>query len=154
MGPHSAALARCDFYRRTCGLPAELALADPDRIVLPVGGDFGAIVMPEDTGRRVALGLRSKGPVIEHPRSHRWTFIYGLGRVASDIAEELSRLDISIVEHGQVVVLPSPADESARFRLWVQHPERRSLPPLFHLLAVTRGVIRHHAVATGDRSWA
>jgi len=149
-----AAAARCAYYRDTCGLFAEVALGNSDRIVLPIGVDVGAFVMSKDTGSRVLTSLRAARrpvPVIEHPRSGRWTFLCGLVHLRSDAMEELDRLGVTVVEDGHMVVLPSPFDEFSAFRLWVQHPgEYRPLPPMSLVLGSIRAAKRldvHNSMA-------
>lgn len=126
-------LTRCEHYRRMFGLHAELEWGSPDRIVMPIGVDVGALVTSSDLGRRALPMLGPSGvaiPIVDHPRSGRWTFLTAAGWMPPDLAERLARLGTHVAEHGQLVVLPSPTDEQTHFRSWIQQPFARQLPLL------------------------
>lgn len=143
-------VARRRYYRELCSLPAEIALNNPDRIVLPVGGGIGAAAMSADLGRTVLVGLRGSGragPIVEYPPCRRWAFICEYGVVADDVAAELQRFGVTIVDFGHVVILPSLADEISGIRLWVSHPgDSRPLPTMLMVLTEVRDAVGRHVI--------
>ncbi|OLZ45974.1 hypothetical protein BS330_38790 [Amycolatopsis keratiniphila subsp. nogabecina] len=135
---------RCAFYRNEYCLPA---VVDPvaRRIVLPVGGLVGAVSMPRDLGRRVLAGLRVRmlgGPVIERPRTERWTFITGPGHKPNEaVFADLLRFGASVAPLGDHVVLPSPDDERLDLWRWECKPTARGdFPPQSAVIATTRAM--------------
>ncbi|MEU1958506.1 hypothetical protein [Nocardia sp. NPDC019255] len=123
------AFARCRRYRDEHGL---YALVDPilGRIMLEVGS-VGAVVMPAAFGRRVLERLAAgpeprPGPIIAHPRAHRWTFLTGPtdnSYLDTALFADLFRICASIALPGSHIVLPSPADEHGGYRTWVVAPD-------------------------------
>ncbi|GAB2649841.1 hypothetical protein [Nocardia goodfellowii] len=137
------AIARCRRYRKDHGL---YGLVDPalGRIMLEVGA-VGAVVMPAPLGERVrallARDQASTGPVIAHPRSGRWTFLTGptdSSFLDTALFSDLFRVCASVALPGTRVVLPSPADEQADYRLWIDPPQRDFRPLLGDVVAATR----------------
>ncbi|MBF6463753.1 DNA-directed RNA polymerase subunit beta [Nocardia beijingensis] len=117
-------VSRCLFYRR-CGLAAAVQ-PELGRIVVPAGR-VGAITMPARLGQEVKALMQVRrcalGPIISHPRSGRWTYL-----VRPDLPDEvglfaeLFRSNVSVARYGAQIALPSPADRSPSFRVWVEPP--------------------------------
>ncbi|MFR9750177.1 hypothetical protein ACL02S_03965 [Nocardia sp. 004] len=138
--------ARCVRYVRELRLPATL---DPGsrHILLRIGIDYGAISMPTELGEQVLRRLTHEGiagPVIDHPRARRWTFLTGPARpgpLSTSVSAELFRLYVTVAGAGCQVVLPSPDDERTGYRIWIRSPEsiaRR--PSLDTVIAAMRTV--------------
>jgi hypothetical protein len=135
---------RCAFYRSEYCLPAAVDVAT-QRILLPIGGLVGAVIMPLDLGRRVLAGLRVRmlaGPVVERPHTQRWTFITGPGHTLDEtVFADLLRLGASITPQGDNVVLPSPEDERLGLWRWESTPKALSdFPPQSAVIATTRAM--------------
>ncbi len=119
---------RCVRYRRELHLPAKIDF-DSRRILLQIGAHYGAVTMPGDLGERVQAKLREAaiaGPVVDHPRARRWTFLTGPCRpdsLTATASAELFRLYATVACAGSQIVLPSPDDERTGYRTWVQEPE-------------------------------
>ncbi|APE35710.1 hypothetical protein BOX37_19110 [Nocardia mangyaensis] len=135
---------RCVRYRRELHLPAVI---DPDsrRILLQIGAHYGAVTMPGDLGERVQARLRGAaiaGPVVDHPRARRWTFLTGPCRpdtLTPTASAELFRLYTTVACHGSQIVLPSPEDERTGYRTWVQAPDAAdNRPPLDAVIEAVR----------------
>ncbi|MBF6167565.1 DNA-directed RNA polymerase subunit beta [Streptomyces gardneri] len=117
-------VSRCRFYRQ-CGLAAAVQ-PELGRIIVPAGR-VGAITMPARLGQEVKALMQVRraalGPIISHPRSKRWTYL-----VRPDLPDEvglfaeLFRLDVSVARCGAQIALPSPADRSPCFRVWIEPP--------------------------------
>ncbi len=143
---------RCVRYRRESHLPASVDPAS-HHILLEVGARYGAITMPEDLGERVRQQLNRAGvtgPIVHHPRAHRWTFITGPGSPSTAVAAELFRLYTTVACAGSPVVLPSADDERTGYRVWVEPPgEADAVPPLDTVIEAARaasgGSARPHA---------
>ncbi|WP_228782753.1 DNA-directed RNA polymerase subunit beta [Nocardia abscessus] len=116
---------RCQFYRKTCGLPARVR-PDLGQIIV-LAGSVGAIIMPAELGGRVKGHLQNRqlqlGPIVSHPRSKRWTFL-----ITPDVPDEtrlfaeLFRVNVSVSRVGAQIALPSPGARQAGFRVWVRPP--------------------------------
>lgn len=137
---------RCVRYRRELHLPATI---DPDsrRILLQIGAHYGAVTMPGDLGERVQARLRGAaiaGPVVDHPRARRWTFLTGPCRpdtLTTTASAELFRLYATVACSGSQIVLPSPDDERTGYRTWVQAPEAAdNRPPLHAVIDAARAL--------------
>ncbi|MFE3617945.1 hypothetical protein, partial [Streptomyces anulatus] len=104
---------RCVRYRRELHLPAKIDF-DSRRILLQIGAHYGAVTMPGDLGERVQARLREAaiaGPVVDHPRARRWTFLTGPCRpdsLTATASAELFRLYATVACAGSQIVLPSP----------------------------------------------
>ncbi|MEC3918106.1 hypothetical protein [Nocardia sp. CDC160] len=127
---------RCVQYRREFHLPASIDPASR-HILLEIGNRYGAITMPADLGERVQERLRQAdlaGPVVDHPRARRWTFITGPARpetLSKSVAAALFRLYATVACSGAQVVLPSADDERTGYRTWIHSPESSdTVPPL------------------------
>ncbi|MBF6574096.1 hypothetical protein [Nocardia farcinica] len=134
--------ARCWTYRIECGLPAVVEQSTERIVVLLLDGAIDAISAPVTPGVAAAQRLTSRGlvvPLIEHPRSHRVTFLTAAGLGPHPSQDRLVHLNV--VVGGRPVVLPSPADERSGYRRWVQRPNRsQPLPPMSTVLdALTDG---------------
>jgi hypothetical protein len=132
---------RCEYYRTECGLPAQLV--EDDRIVLQLGGVFGAVTMPVGLGRKVIASLQGRAmpaPALAHPGGQRWTLLSGPGTVTLEEVAALVPLGVSVVGETAVVVLPSPETEALDLWHWVQQPSQADLPPQAALLATTRAM--------------
>ncbi|MET8773419.1 DNA-directed RNA polymerase subunit beta [Nocardia sp. NPDC004654] len=124
--------SRCMYYRRVCDLPAVLDPPALGRIVV-TASYVGALIVPARLGQAVKTQMRQRGngvgPVLSHPRSKRWSFL-----IRPDLPDdvrlfaEMFRLDVSVVRTGGTIALPSPADECAMFRCWVELPRSRFRP--------------------------
>ncbi|MDO3646751.1 hypothetical protein [Nocardia mangyaensis] len=137
---------RCVRYRRELHLPAVI---DPDsrRILLQIGAHYGAVTMPGDLGERVQARLRGAtiaGPVVDHPRARRWTFLTGPCRpdtLTPTASAELFRLYTTVACHGSQIVLPSPEDERTGYRTWVKAPDAAdNRPPLDAVIEAVRAL--------------
>ncbi|MEU0870237.1 hypothetical protein [Nocardia brasiliensis] len=135
---------RCVQYRREFHLPASI---DPTsrRILLHIGTHYGAITMPADLGARVQQRLEQAdiaGPVVDHPRAKRWTFLTGPHRpdtLSAAVSAELFRMYATVACTGSQVVLPSPDDERTGYRTWIRPPEPATTrPPLTAVIEATR----------------
>ncbi|WP_338762737.1 hypothetical protein V7968_35935 [Nocardia vulneris] len=135
---------RCVQYRREFHLPASI---DPTsrRILLHIGTHYGAITMPADLGARVQQRLEQAdiaGPVVDHPRAKRWTFLTGPYRpdtLSAAVSAELFRMYATVACTGSQVVLPSPDDERTGYRTWIRPPEPATTrPPLTAVIEATR----------------
>lgn len=64
------------------------------------------------------------GPIVAHPRSHRWTFLVRPDRALQsiDLYAEMFRLGVTITPVGGEIALPSPADDVGGYRTWVIPP--------------------------------
>ncbi|WP_338039702.1 hypothetical protein [Nocardia mangyaensis] len=122
-------------------------MIDPDsrRILLQIGAHYGAVTMPGDLGERVQARLRGAaiaGPVVDHPRARRWTFLTGPCRpdtLTPTASAELFRLYTTVACHGSQIVLPSPEDERTGYRTWVQAPDAAdNRPPLDAVIEAVR----------------
>lgn len=128
---------RCVRYRRELHLPAVIE-PDSRRILLQIGAHYGAVTMPGDLGERVQARLRAAaiaGPVVDHPRARRWTFLTGPCRpetLTPTASAELFRLYTTVACAGSQIVLPSPEDERTGYRTWVQAPEAADQRPPAH----------------------
>ncbi|TLF60645.1 DNA-directed RNA polymerase subunit beta [Nocardia cyriacigeorgica] len=120
---------RCVYYRRVCGLPASIDPPELGRIVMRADLVW-ALMMPAGLGALVKCDLQRRrgreggvGPIMSHLRSNRWTFL-----IRPDLPDEtplfaeMFRLNVSVVRIGATIALPSPADEGAQFRRWVELP--------------------------------
>ncbi|WP_067678031.1 hypothetical protein [Nocardia miyunensis] len=132
---------RCVQYRCESHLPASVDPAS-HHILLEVGSRYGAITMPADLGERVQRRLDRAGvagPVVDHPRARRWTFITGPGSPSTSVSAELFRLYATVACAGSPVVLPSADDERTGYRVWVQPPgEADAVPPLETVIEAAR----------------
>ncbi len=124
--------SRCDYYRRICDLPAAFDPSRPDRIVMPTTTVWG-LIMPTALGQAVQAEMRKRqaepGPILSHPRSHRWTFL-----IQPDLPEddrsfaEMFRSNVSVVRTGGTIALPGPSERGAEFRVWVEPPRSAFRP--------------------------
>ncbi|GAB4589952.1 hypothetical protein [Nocardia sp. IFM 10818] len=136
------ALARCRRYRKEHGLYGVVD-SQLGRIMLEVGA-VGAVTMPADIGARVRDHLKAVhrcGPVIVHPRSHRWTFLTGPtdgSYLDMALFSDLFRDCAAVALPGSHIVLPSPTDEHSGYRLWICPPEGDFRPELAEVVAATR----------------
>ncbi|WP_245671563.1 DNA-directed RNA polymerase subunit beta [Nocardia amamiensis] len=111
--------------------------------------------MPEPLGRAVKIEMQRRGidlgPILSHPRSRRWSYLIrpNLPDEVSLFAE-LFRLNVSVVRDGGTIALPSPADECAGFRHWVEPPRCMYRPSGLAVVDAIRacaGPGRHRTVA-------
>ncbi|MBF6437873.1 DNA-directed RNA polymerase subunit beta [Nocardia cyriacigeorgica] len=122
-------ITRCIYYRRVCGLPATIDPPELGRITMPADLVW-ALMMPAGLGQHVKTYLERRrgadpgvGPIISHLRSNRWTFL-----IRPDLPDdtplfaEMFRLNVSVVRIGATIALPSPTDEGAQFRRWIELP--------------------------------
>ncbi|MGW4366123.1 DNA-directed RNA polymerase subunit beta [Nocardia takedensis] len=115
--------ARCEYYRKVCGLPAVL---DPRHggITFRAGFVWG-LMMPSELGNRVRLDLERHGdgggPIVSHPRSATWTFLMRSDIPATRLPEfgALPRAGVRLIREGGVIALPSPADSDPVYRAWI-----------------------------------
>jgi hypothetical protein len=117
--------SRCLFYQQSCGLAAGVDPASGRTTVR--AGNVSAVNMPADVGQKVKAHMQTRqcsvGPIISHPRSRRWTFI-----VRPDLPDdvplflELFRLNVTIARIGALIALPSPVDQHAGLRVWIEPP--------------------------------
>lgn len=101
--------------------------------------------MPIELGRRVLAGLRVRmlaGPVVQHPHARRWTFVTGPGHtLAESVNADLLKLQTSVANPGDDVVLPSPEDEHLGLWRWICGPEALSdFPPQSAVIATTQAM--------------
>ncbi|PXX60288.1 hypothetical protein DFR70_110128 [Nocardia tenerifensis] len=142
------AVSRCAYYRRTCGLPAGIH-PEAGRIVVKVGL-IGAITMPAGLGQRIRDDMLFRGcplgPVVDHIRSRRWTFLCRPDIPEDDMLfTELFRLDVSIVPFGGEVALPSPTDTQTPSRAWVVPPRDTFRPSGAVIIDYLRACTRRSA---------
>ncbi len=119
-------VSRCHFYRRVCDLPATVDPPHLGRIIMKADHVW-ALIMPAHLGQAVKIHMQQHGsnigPILSHPRSNRWTLL-----VRPDIPDdvrlfaEMFRLNVSVVRTGGTVALPSPGDQGAQFRRWIEPP--------------------------------
>ncbi|WP_327111718.1 DNA-directed RNA polymerase subunit beta [Nocardia sp. NBC_01730] len=119
-------MTRCHFYRRVCDLPAVIEPPHLGRIIMPATHVW-ALMMPAHLGQAVKIEIHSRntdlGPILSHPRSRRWTYLVRPDLPDEDrLFAELFRLNISVVREGGTIALPSPGDQCAEFRCWVEPP--------------------------------
>lgn len=137
------AITRCRHYRKDHGL---YAIVDPaiGRIMLEIGA-VGAVVMPAVLGSRVRARLTVEtGPIIDHPRSGRWTFLTGPTESScldTALFADLFKGCASVALPGSRIVLPSPADERSGYRNWVAPPRAELRPPLATVIDATRACL-------------
>lgn len=133
-------------YRREFQLPASV---DPGsrRILLHIGIDYGAVSMPDELGEQVLRRLGEDGiagPVVDHPRARRWTFLTGPaqpGVLGTAVSAALFRLYVTVAGAGSQVVLPSPEDERTGYRIWIRPPEAAARrPPLDAAITAIRSI--------------
>ena len=101
--------------------------------------------MPADLGEAVHRQLSRSdlaGPVVDHPRARRWTFLTGpadADTLTASVSAELFRLYATVACTGSRIVLPSADDERTGYRTWVQRPEAAdTVPPLAEVIDATR----------------
>ncbi|WP_063821002.1 hypothetical protein [Nocardia araoensis] len=119
-------VSRCRYYRQVCGLPAIIDPPELGRIIIRAGIVWG-LMMPAHLGQLVKIDLQRRGhdigPIMSHPRSHRWSYLVRPDLPNDDgLFAEMFRLDVSIVRAGGEIALPSPTDQCARFRHWIEPP--------------------------------
>ncbi|MBE8523068.1 hypothetical protein ILP97_37195 [Amycolatopsis sp. H6(2020)] len=122
-------------------MPAQLV--EDDRIVLQLGGVFGAVSMPAVLGHKVVASLqirRMSAPALAHPGGQRWTLLSGPSTVTLEDLATLVPLGVSVVSDAAVVVLPSPETEALGLWHWIEQPSRADLAPQAALLATTRAM--------------
>lgn len=137
-------VSRCRFYRQ-CGLAA--AVQPEDGRIVVRAGRVGAITMPARLGQKVRTLMQDRrsalGPIVSHPRSRRWIYL-----VRPDLPDEvrlfaeLFRLDVSVARGGAQIALPSPADRSASFRVWIEPPRDTFRPSGSVVVAAVRVCVR------------
>ncbi|MBL1073211.1 hypothetical protein JK358_02250 [Nocardia sp. 2] len=136
------ALARCRRYRKEHGLYGIVDSA-MGRIMLEIGA-VGAVTMPADLGMKVRNHLKSKqrcGPVINHPRSGRWTFLTGPtddSYLDTTLFSDLFRDCAAVALPGSHIVLPSPTDEHSGYRAWICPPDGDFRPDMGEVVSATR----------------
>ncbi|MFI9631579.1 DNA-directed RNA polymerase subunit beta [Nocardia sp. NPDC051929] len=142
------ALTVCYYYRNTCDLPAEVDPAHTGRIVIRTGGVCG-LMMPAFIGSEVKARMQCHGqvgPILTHPRSHRWTFL-----VDADLTNEIGlyaemvRLQVSIIRGGGVIALPGPGRRPGLFRAWVEPPRDAFRPSGRDVVDAIRECAAQHA---------
>ncbi|MFI6866350.1 hypothetical protein [Nocardia sp. NPDC050406] len=101
--------------------------------------------MPTELGERVQRRLAQAdlaGPVVDHPRARRWTFITGPARpdtLTTSVSAALFRLYATVAGAGAQVVLPSADDERTGYRTWVHAPgTAKTVPPLEAVVEAVR----------------
>ncbi|WP_036567191.1 hypothetical protein [Nocardia sp. BMG51109] len=138
--------SRADYYRTVCGLDARVLLSS-GRIVIR-GGSIAAFTVPSALGMQVKALLKGcfgrNGPIISHPRSHRWTFF--ADRTGVDLSDltvhaQLFRQWISVVPVGGQIMLPSPADLQVAYRTWNLLPPNDFRPTADAVLDVIRNCV-------------
>ncbi|MET9289885.1 DNA-directed RNA polymerase subunit beta [Nocardia beijingensis] len=126
-------LSRCQYYRRTCGLPVVIDPPELGRIVLRAGSVWG-VTMPTRLGQSVKAYLHNGGhaigPIVGHPRSGRWTFLIRPDIDLSDVKlfAEMFRLDVNVARTGASIALPSPAASAEAIRHWIVPPRNAFRP--------------------------
>lgn len=142
--------ARCTYYRRVCDLPATIDPPHLGRIVMKAEHVWG-VVLPAPLGQAVKVLMQQHdldlGPILSHPRSNRWTYL-----VRPDIPDdtrlfaEMFRLNVSVVRTGGTVALPSPSDQCAQLRRWIEPPRCTFRPSglvvIDAIRACTKGIRR------------
>ena len=119
-------MSRCQYYRQICEIPA---IIDPPQLgrIIVTARVVWALMMPSHLGQLVKVDLQRRqqasGPVMSHPRSARWSFLVRPDLPNEDsLFAEMFRLNVSIVRAGAAIALPSPADQCAHFRRWIEVP--------------------------------
>ncbi|WP_280184731.1 MULTISPECIES: DNA-directed RNA polymerase subunit beta [Nocardia] len=141
-------LSVCDFYRKVCDLPAEVDPPHTGRIVIRTGVVCG-LMMPAFIGSEVKLRMQGPGrvgPILTHPRSHRWTFLARADLPdAIGLFAEMSRLQVSIICGGGIIALPGPGQRPGLFRAWVQPPRDPFRPYGTAVVDAIRGCVVQRA---------
>ncbi|MFE3441641.1 DNA-directed RNA polymerase subunit beta [Nocardia sp. NPDC059180] len=101
------------------------------------------MMMPGELGLRVKGDLQrrgeSLGPIMSHVRSNRWTLL-----IRPDLPDEtpffaeMFRHNVSVVRLGGTIALPSPTDQGARFRRWIEPPRSPFRPSGMSIVASIR----------------
>jgi hypothetical protein len=117
---------------------------DQARLVLRIGEQVGAIVMPSELGALVLADLRialQAGPVLADSARLWWLFVTRpADRSAPKYPTELRYLGVQLLPNGSRVVVPCEFDGKTGCP-WVERPRRTAqLPPWAAVLAVTRRV--------------
>lgn len=114
---------RCEYYRRTCHLPATV---EPNTGSISVrAGLVWGIELPSEIAQLVKIDLDRRrhggGPIICHPRNATWTFLVRSDIPATVIAREapLWRNRVKILERGTSIALPSPCGRGVFYRGWI-----------------------------------
>ena len=121
---------------------------EPARLVLRIGEQVGAIVMPGGLGALVLADLRialQAGPVLTDS-ARRWSLFVTrpADRSAPKHPTELRYLGVQLLPHGSRVIVPSELDGKSGCP-WIERPRRTAqLPPGAAVLAVTRRVVADH----------
>lgn len=135
-------LSRCEFYRQTCGLPAVIDPTHSHQIVVTTTHVW-ALVMPCQLGARVKTALQQHnfrtGPIMNHPRSGRWTYLVAPGNVSDDpeLLRLLYRANTALVRDGSTIALPSPTPNRC-FREWIDPPVSSFRPPAYQVVEAVR----------------
>ncbi|WP_329405460.1 DNA-directed RNA polymerase subunit beta [Nocardia vinacea] len=133
---------RCEFYRRTCELPAQV---DPTsgRITMRANLIWGLMmpsVLAQQVKRRLEVDQRGVGPIVLHPRSNTWTFI-----VRSDVPlnafNGLYKHQVQVINAGGEIALPSPAPQGGLTRSWIIPPNATYRPSGFEVVNALRAVV-------------
>ncbi|WP_216892001.1 hypothetical protein [Nocardia alni] len=144
------ALERCRRYRKENGLYGVVDQA-LGRIMVEIGV-VGAITVPAPLGALTRERLRATerpetpgqsrcGPIIGHPRSHRWTFLTEHADVSTPDTAVLTALIgqySALAQPGTWIVLPSPADERTGYRVWIDSPDGHFRPDLAEVIEAIR----------------
>lgn len=136
-------LSRCQYYRRTCGLPVVIDPPELGRIILRAGSVWG-VAMPTRLGQAVKAHLPScgsaVGPIIGHPRSGRWTFLIRPDIDLGDVKlfAEMFRLDVNVARTGACIALPSPTASVGAIRHWIVPPRNTFRPSGQVVIAAVR----------------
>lgn len=134
--------SRCEFYRRICDLPAVIDRGYTHQIVIPATRVW-AVVTPTHMGIRVKNMLQQHnfrtGPIMNHPRSGRWSFLVAPGYVSddTDLPMTLYRVGAAIVRDGSAIALPGPG-VSEEFRTWIDPPVNGFRPPAYQVVQAVR----------------
>ncbi len=120
---------RCERYRRM-RLPANVA-PGTDLIVVSLTEGVDSVPAPRLLAR-IAFDTPTVraplGPVVEHRRSDRLTFLTAPAPARHDYNSRLVYLNV--IAGGQLTLLPSPADEQTRTRRWAVEPTGSELPEM------------------------
>ncbi|MBC7303272.1 MAG: DNA-directed RNA polymerase subunit beta [Nocardia sp.] len=118
--------SRCAFYRTECGLRAHVQ-PGLQQIMVVASSELAALTVPCDLACRVRDQLRSQGtalgPVINHPRSERWTLLVRAD-LPTDVATcaTLFRAGVALTRPGTQIALPAPTVRPDSLRSWITSP--------------------------------
>ncbi|MGW5569818.1 DNA-directed RNA polymerase subunit beta [Nocardia thailandica] len=118
--------SRCVFYRTECRLRAQVQPGRQQIMVL-ASSELAALTVPCDLARRARDHLRFQGialgPVINHPRSQRWTLLVRADLPTDvGICATLFRAGVALTRPGTQIALPAPTTRPDSLRSWITSP--------------------------------